>query len=143
MWACLETNAIGAALVSDAFRPLLFKVPSPYSVYVSSGAGSLERASVPNPQSLLHEDAYRASKAAMNMIAVDERTKHGPKGLNVYVMTPGFVVSNLRGTSEEERSGWGGAGDPDTAGKAILDIIEGRREGDAGKFLTRDGVYPW
>lgn len=35
---CLETNVIGPALVSEAFRPLISKSQRPYSIYVSSGA---------------------------------------------------------------------------------------------------------
>jgi hypothetical protein len=39
---CLETNVIGAAVVADTFRPLLLKSASkPYSIFVSSGAGSV------------------------------------------------------------------------------------------------------
>jgi hypothetical protein len=58
-------------------------------------------------------------------------------------VSPGFVVSNLRGTSEEERSGWGGAGDPAVSGQLILEILEGERDGDVGKFVWTEGVHPW
>ena len=44
------------------------------------------------------------------MIALREHTEFAEKGLKVFAMSPGFVVSNLRGTSEELRSGWGKAG---------------------------------
>jgi hypothetical protein len=67
----------------------------------------------------------------------------GSKGLKVFAMCPGFVVSNLRGTSDEARSGWGGAGDPQVSGKTVLSIIQGERDADAGKFVHKDGVYPW
>lgn len=39
---CLETNVVGAAVVADRFRPLLLKsAGKPYSIFVSSGAGSV------------------------------------------------------------------------------------------------------
>ena len=143
---CMDTNVIGPAVVSAAFRPLLLQAPKPYSIYVSSGAGSLTRAAEPTSNtyhSLPNEEAYRASKAALNMIAIKEATEFGSKGLKVFAMCPGFAVSNLRGTSEEARSGWGGAGDPLVSGKTILSIIQGERDADVGKFVHKDGVYPW
>lgn len=53
------------------------------------------------------------------------------------------MVSNLRGEAEEERSAGGAAGDPEVSGQTILQIIEGERDGDVGKFVHKDGVYPW
>lgn len=142
---CLETNTMGPAMVAAAFRPLLLKSQAPYSIFVSSGAGSMTRALKPSPHSLPNEDAYRASKAALNMIAIMEDKLYNSSGLKVFTVSPGFVVSNLRGTSEDARMGWGlwGDGDPLVAGNTLLEIIEGKRDDDAGKFVTKDGVYPW
>jgi hypothetical protein len=66
--------------------------------------------------------------------------------MKVFAMCPGFVVSNLRGTTEEMRNGspFGmQAGDPMVSGQTLLSIIEGKRDDDAGKFVHKDGVYPW
>ena len=139
----LETNAIGPALVSAAFRPLLLKSKNPYSFYVSSGQGSLERASTETAQLLSNAEAYRTSKAAMNMIALNEKIEYAGKGLKVFVACPGFVRSNLRGTGEDARSGWGKAGDPEVSGRMVLDIVSGKRDGDVGKFVWTNGTYPW
>lgn len=142
----LETNVIGPAMVSEAFRPLLLKSPNPYSIYVSSGVGSLTKAADPAPTTyrpLPNEEAYRSSKAALNMIAILEAKAYGPKGLKVFAICPGFVVSNLRGTSDEARSGWGEAGDPLASGQTLLNIIRGERDADVGKFVHKDGLYPW
>jgi NAD(P)-dependent dehydrogenase (short-subunit alcohol dehydrogenase family) len=145
-----HTNVLGPRLVSEHFRPLLLKAEKPRSIYVSSGAGSLERApeirGMPQPP---NGDAYMVSKAALNMVGVldwlqnEEAIEKGEKGVKVYVMSPGFVVSNLRGTSEELRTGWGKAGDPMTSGKCLLNIAEGKRDGDMGKLICREGTYPW
>lgn len=140
---CLTVNAIGSALVSDAFRPLLLRSKAPYSVYVSSGGGSFERNLQPSANKLAFDEAYRISKAAQNMIAVREHMEYGVRGLKVFVMSPGCVVSNARGTSEEERNAWGAAGDPDVAGDTILRIVLGERDADVGKFVVKDGLYPW
>lgn len=140
--ACLDTNVIGPAMVAAAFRPLLLKSARPYSIYVSSGAGSLMRASQ-SVRQFPDEDAYRVSKAALNMIGVLEARDYGPQGLKVFIMSPGFVVSNLRGTGEAERSGWGKAGDPEVSGKTVLSIIQGERDADVGKLVHDTGLHPW
>ncbi|KAJ5858051.1 hypothetical protein N7455_008945 [Penicillium solitum] len=44
---CMDTNVIGPAVVSAAFRSLLLKSPNSYSIYVTSGVGSLSLASDP------------------------------------------------------------------------------------------------
>ena len=143
MQACMETNVVGATLVAAAFRPLLLKSPKPYSIFVSSGAGSLTRLPQRTAYRISNEEAYRASKAALNMIALLEWMDHGPN-MKVFAISPGFVVSNLRGTDDDSRNGWGmGAGNPDVAGDFILNIINGERDADAGKLIHKDGVYPW
>ena len=142
----MNVNVIGPAMVAAAFRPLLLRAPKPYSIYVSSGAGSLTKASDPTPPihpPFANEETYRSSKAALNMIALVEARDFGPKGLMVFAMSPGFVISNLRGPSEELRTGWGMAGDPRVSGETILSILQGERDADVGKFVVKDGLYPW
>lgn len=144
MEATFKTNAIGPALVVEAFRPLLRKSKNAYSIYVSSGLGSLTLA---QDKSFFGYDvyapAYRMSKAALDMWAVQEDRLYGKEGLKTFVMCPGFVVSNLRGKSEEARNGGGLATSPVVSGETMLSIIEGKRDPDVGKFVHKDGVYPW
>lgn len=142
----LKVNAIGSALVAEAFRPLLLKSTNPYSIYVSSGAGSITRtlAQRPDPSQQIKDDvAYRVSKAAQNMVAAVEWRDYGPQGLKVFVMSPGCVVSNIRGESDEQKSAWGMARDADTAGVTVKAIIEGQRDADVGKFVVEEGTRPW
>lgn len=146
MQACMMTNVVGPTVVAEYFRPLLLHSQNPYSIYVSSGAGSLSRTAQGTmaAYSLSYEEAYRASKAALNMIAVLEHRDYSAQGLKVFTMSPGFVVSNLRGTDEDARNGWGmDAGDPMVAGQTLLSLIKGERDADAGKFVHKDGVHPW
>lgn len=142
---CAEVNVTGPTLVSAAFRELLLKAPAPYSVYVSSVVGSLALAS--DPTSPLYGDggtnAYRASKAALNFMVIQDWKNSKETPLKVFAMCPGYVVSNLRGTSDEARSGYGKAGDPLVSGNTILSIIEGKRDADVGRLVHKDGVYPW
>jgi len=143
----MDTNVIGPAVVAEAFRPLLLKAPKPYSIFVSSGWASFGLTTGSEPAPYKNQEAYRISKAALNMTALIEARDFGPQGLKVFAMCPGFVVSNLRGTSEEARNGTGyragGAGDPEVSGETLLRIIRGERDADVGKFVHKDGVYPW
>lgn len=138
-------NVTGPTLVSAAFRELLLKSSAPYSIYVSSVVGSLTLAS--DPTSPLYgpagSNAYRSSKSALNMMVIQDWKDSKETSLKVFAMCPGYVVSNLRGTSEDARSGYGNAGDPLVSGKTILSIIEGKRDADEGRLVHKDGVYPW
>jgi NAD(P)-dependent dehydrogenase (short-subunit alcohol dehydrogenase family) len=138
-----ETNVIGCAAVAEAFRPLLLKSSNPYSVFVSSGMGSLAISADPKSFALPYDEAYRASKAALNIFTVMEKRNYNDKGVKAIAMCPGFVVSNLRGTSEEARNPGGAAGDPAVSGKLVLSILSGERDGELGSLVHKDGVYPW
>ncbi|GAM37162.1 hypothetical protein TCE0_022f06842 [Talaromyces pinophilus] len=142
----LETNVTGPAVVAAAFRPLLLKSANPYSVYVSSGARTLQR----NAMQKTAEHAqirnrshggYQVSKVALNMVAVLEARDFGDQGLKVFAMSPGFVISNLRGEDEEAKTGWGKAGNPEESGKLLLSIIMGERDKDVGCLVHKDGVF--
>jgi NAD(P)-dependent dehydrogenase (short-subunit alcohol dehydrogenase family) len=135
-------------MISEAFRTLLFKSKNPYSIYVSSGERTLLRNAAqvftrPGYGNVRGSGAYQVSKAALNMLVVLEAGEYGPKGLKVFALSPGFVVSNLRGKSEEARTGRGKAGDPEVSGQIVLDIVQGRRDANVGSLIHKDGVYPW
>lgn len=139
----LTTNSIGPILVSEAFKPLLLKARNPYSVYISSGLGSFGLRANPGPWYNTPYDVYSMSKSALNMWALQESKWMKKEGLKVFIVCPGLVVSNLRGKSEEQRQAGGNAGSPVVSGETILNIIEGKRDADVGKFVHKDGVYPW
>lgn len=83
------------------------------------------------------------SKSALNMWAVQEYKHYGEQAVKTFVMCPGFVVSNLRKKSEEARSGYGQATSPIVSGETMLSTFEDKRDADVGKFVHKDGVYPW
>ena len=142
----LETNVIGPAMVAIVFRPLLMKSENPYSLFIGSGQGSLVRnvaRHVSANSNVKNGGVYVVSKAALNMLVALEHAEFSPKGIKVFAVSPGFVISNLRGTSEETRTGWGGAGDPIVAGELVLSILEGKRDSDVGCLVHKDGVYTW
>ncbi|KAH7384894.1 short chain dehydrogenase/reductase [Cadophora sp. MPI-SDFR-AT-0126] len=146
--AVMDTNVVGTAVVAAAFRPLLLKSMKPYSIYVSSGMGSMTLATdLKNSwhRGIPEGEAYRASKSALDMIVLQEHYDFSEStALKSYAYCPGLVRSNLRGTSEAAVSAGGAAGDPVVSGKGILAIIQGEKDGDAGKFVNSEGgVYGW
>lgn len=142
--ATFTTNVIGAAIVAEAFAPLLLKSANPYLLHISSALGSITRASDPKSREYVNDArAYRMSKAALNMLTSQDWKVLGKDGVKVFAVCPGLVESNLRGESEQERSAGGRAGDPEVSGRTILRIIEGEMDADVGKFVNKDGVVPW
>ncbi|KAI9148837.1 Short-chain dehydrogenase/reductase tropE [Paramyrothecium foliicola] len=141
-----DTNVIGPALVSTAFRSLLLASKDSYHIYVGSVTSSI--ANITDPSSRLYVTnagsiAYRASKSALNMVAMHEQLEVKGTPLKVRILCPGYVISNLRGTSEEERTGGGHATDPQESADLILSILRGEREEDAQRLIQRNGFYPW
>lgn len=144
--ATFTTNLFGPVLVSEAFRPLLLDAPAPYSVYIGSEASSLTK--LTDPTSQLHvtnagSNAYRASKAALNLIAMHEQLEVSNTPLKVRIMCPGFVVSNLRGPSEAARTAGGHAGDPRNSARLLLSILRGERDADSVGLIEANSVSPW
>ena len=141
---CFKTNTIGPVLVTEAFVPLLLKSKAPYLVHISSVLGS---ASIAEDKSHFAYDteyrAYRMSKAALDMTAIQDARLLGPRGVKVFTVCPGLVESNLRGTSAQARSAGGRAGSADVSGGTILKILEGARDADVSKFVHKDGIYAW
>ncbi|KAJ6006116.1 hypothetical protein N7451_004060 [Penicillium sp. IBT 35674x] len=139
-----STNVFGAMLVSEAFIPLLLQSRRPCLIQVSSALGSLGLASdLQSAHSTSAWDEYRMSKAALNMMTIQLHKRLKDQNVRVFAFCPGLVRSMLRGKSEEAVSAQGRAGDPMESGKAIMEIIFGRRDGEVGKFLHKAGCYPW
>lgn len=140
------TNLFGPVLVSAAFRSLLLASSAPQSVYVSSITGRLS--GIIDQDSHLSNVgmgnvAYRASKAALNMVMLHEQIETKDTPLKVYAMCPGFVVSNLRGTSEAARTGGGRAMSPEVSADLLYGILQGQKDAEMGQLVTLSGPQPW
>ena len=144
-----RTNIIGPALVTEAFTPLLAKAAKPYVLHVHSTLGCMTPISEKwegirfLPVQQLPCLGYRTSKAALNMLTIQQSEMLGPRGIKVFSVSPGLVVSNLRGATEELRTARGNAGDPKAAGQFFLSVIDGERDADVGKCIHKDGIWPW
>jgi len=146
----METNVYGPFQVAKFFRPLLLKASSSpsskaYSIYVTSGMGSLANTADTPPHPMTPPDAepYAACKAALNMYMLLDRRESQATNIKVFAMCPGFVVSNLRGLDETARNGGGMAQDPRESGKLVLSIVQGERDKDEGRVARTAGTWPW
>lgn len=151
------TNVTGPALITQAFTPLIVAAAAAswseaptvgakgqYVLFVSSGLGSMQEAADPTRRNYyLGAIGYRASKAALNMLAVQTHRVLGPQDIKVFTVCPGLVKSKLRGESEVEITAGGRARDPLESGRLILSILRGERDADVGKFVHAGGLYGW
>ncbi|RVX66412.1 hypothetical protein B0A52_09642 [Exophiala mesophila] len=136
----LEVNAVSAALVTDAFLPLLKKAKVPRILFMSSGLGSISLNIDPSfpYYGTIDNKAYLTSKAAMNMIAVFYAVQLGKEGFKVNAINPGFCQTNLTGYAE--------AAMPADQGiiESVQLIVDDDPNGQTGKFQSTGGQHlPW
>ena len=81
-----STNVIGAAVVAAAFKPLLLKSQSSYLIHVSSSMGSFDLAIQKDRFDYnLPYTAYRMSKSALDMLALENYKEKEREGWNMKV----------------------------------------------------------
>ncbi|KAF2000849.1 putative short-chain dehydrogenase [Amniculicola lignicola CBS 123094] len=143
MQEAFNVNATGTAVVTEFFAPLLQKStstsPPPRIINISSGAGSIDRRL--DPKSVMYkinQVQYRASKTAQNMVTACQWAVYGPK-IKVFAYCPGFTASNLGPHNTLES----GARTAEESVRPLMDVVEGKRDEEAGRFLHKDGDYPW
>jgi len=141
MRVAFDTNATGPAVVTSFFAPLLQKsTASPRIVNISSGVGSINRRLNPDsPTYKLQGVQYRASKTALSMVTACQWVEYEPLGIKVFAYDPGFTQSNLGPHNKAENGGKPAS----EAVMPLIDVLEGKRDYEAGKFLHNTGVYPW
>ncbi|WP_134740595.1 SDR family NAD(P)-dependent oxidoreductase [Nocardioides sp. 503] len=92
----LHTNVVGAALVIEAFLPLVLRSDAGRVVNVSSTMGSLsDHADPASPYAATAVPAYRASKAALNSLTVSLARQLEGTSVVVTAVCPGFVQTDL------------------------------------------------
>lgn len=92
----MTTNVIGTACLTEAFLPLLRKSELPRVIFVSSQMGSLHQATVRDtPFFAVDFKSYDASKAAVNMLALNYARILEDVGGRVNAACPGLVSTNM------------------------------------------------
>ena len=141
MRLAFDTNATGPLILAGAFAPLLKESKaSPRIINITSGAGSIAcRLDRNSPTYKMQGYQYRASKAALNMITACQFVEYEPAGIKVFLYDPGFTQSNL-GPHNTAKNG---ARPASESVLPLIDVLEGKRDHEAGKLLHNTGVYPW
>lgn len=88
----MDTNAFGPIRVTQAFLPLLEKAPRARVINVSSGYGQLNGLSAGVP-------SYCLSKLTLNGATIMLADALQPRGIAVYAMSPGWVRTDMGGSS--------------------------------------------
>ncbi|KAJ6500175.1 putative short chain dehydrogenase/reductase [Mycena vitilis] len=147
----LDTNVIGAAMVTEAFLPLLLAAPAGRLVFVGSSMGSLTGSA--DVKSRYYKSVmgtspleYRVSKAALNMMMLEYWKKYGVHEggtLRVWTADPGPNATDFMGPGAGEMAKQKGLQTADVGAKQLVACVLGERDGEEGKMWGAYGVSPW
>jgi NAD(P)-dependent dehydrogenase (short-subunit alcohol dehydrogenase family) len=124
----IDTNALGALRVSQAFIPLLLKSSAGRIVNVSSGAGQLSDMGTWSP-------AYAASKTTLNAITCLLAAALKDKGVAVNSVCPGWCRTDMGGSAAPRSVEEGAAG--------IAWLAADAPQSKTGLFWRDKAVIPW
>jgi NAD(P)-dependent dehydrogenase (short-subunit alcohol dehydrogenase family) len=126
----LRINAVGPILVTQALAPLLAAAGPAKVVNLSSGLGSIERATSRG------NVAYGMSKAALNMLTRHLAAELRRQGTIVVAMSPGWVSTDMGGPGAP-------LGPPESV-QGILNVVDALTPAQSGCFLDHAGAtVPW
>ncbi|KAL9134517.1 MAG: hypothetical protein Q9175_004297 [Cornicularia normoerica] len=130
----LSTNVTGAACLTDALISLLQKSSQPRIVFVSSAVGSLTQTLDPSSSHHgINAPAYKASKAAMNMLMAVYATTLKEEKWKINSCTP-----RLSATAFSKGVGR----DPSIGAIIACRLASGEVKGTGG-FWDSDAPIPW
>lgn len=166
--ASWDINVSGAHVLTTLAVPLLLRSADPRLLFVTSGTSSLsetdpdtwgtskvpvqvlERLGLgpekgwPKPKTAVPLTTYRSTKTGLNMLMRDWARILSNDGVKVWAISPGFLATglgNVTGGKEQLRKM--GALDPSVGGEFIRDVVQGKRDADAGKIVRSNENQPW
>lgn len=148
-----NVNVAGTQVLTSNLIPLLLQSADPRILFLTSGLSGLARSNDPDipanrspakgwPKTGFSATAYRSSKTGLNMLMREWHRVLREDGVKVWAISPGFLATGL-GAGDPEVLKKMGAGDPEVAGPFIKSVVEGERDGDVGRVVSRDGVQEW
>ena len=135
-----QVNALGALLVAQAMEPLLRRGDQPRLASLSARVGSIA------DNRLGGWYAYRASKAALNMLmrTLSIEWARGSRPIAVTCLHPGTVATELSAPFVGDDGSARGVFSPTLAAAQLLDVLAALRPEETGNFLAWDGTtIPW
>jgi NAD(P)-dependent dehydrogenase (short-subunit alcohol dehydrogenase family) len=124
----IETNALGALRVSQAFMPHFLKSSDARIVNVSSGAGQLSDMGTWSP-------GYSASKTTLNAITCILAAALRERGIAVNSVCPGWCRTEMGGSSAPRSGEEGAAG--------IVWLAADAPQAKTGLFWRDKEIIPW
>ncbi|KAJ6470280.1 hypothetical protein C8R47DRAFT_761671 [Mycena vitilis] len=129
-------NVFGAAVTTDAFTPLLENSAAARIVFVSSDLGSLAFRAAPEGRNhFVDMPAYRASKAALNMLALGYAHRFRARGWKVNMHNPGYTATDLTNGM--------GSGTVEDGAKGAVRLATLGGDGETGSHSETEGPLPW
>ncbi|RAO65480.1 uncharacterized protein BHQ10_001492 [Talaromyces amestolkiae] len=149
-----SVNTTSTQVVTSKFIPLLLRSDDPRLLFVTSGTASFagtanlalkvnqppETKGWPKP-GFVGLPAYRSAKTGLNMLMREWHRILKGDGVKVFALSPGLLATGLGGDTELLKKF--GAEDPTVAGPFVKSVIEGERDADVGKVVSRAGVQGW
>ncbi|KAK3714931.1 hypothetical protein LTR37_007421 [Vermiconidia calcicola] len=152
-------NVAGTQVLTTTFVPLLLKSSDPRLMFITSGTSALSEtekfdhpalarinaspdAGWPKPEQLNPITCYRSSKTGLNMLMREWSRILKNDNVKVWAISPGFLATGLNGVGAEQLKKMGAA-DPSEGGTFIKDVVEGKRDDDAGKVIRATMRQPY
>ncbi len=123
-------NSVAPILIARQFLPNLKRGTRKLVVNISSQLGSIANNAGPGGGGSSY--AYRASKAALNMLTVSMSQELKADGIACVAMHPGWVRTDMGGEKASLS--------PDESVRSMLRTIDRLAIADTGRFLNHDGV---
>lgn len=82
------------------------------------------------------------SKTGMNMMMREWARMLTHDGVKVWAVSPGRLATGL-GFLGADFMRKNGALEPSIGATLVRDVVEGKRDDEAGKVVDKDGVQPW
>jgi len=140
---------------TESFIPLLLQSQSPSIIFISSRVGSITsqvNQGIPmmdaSPEAGwpkapgFNPTAYRASKAAFNMMAREWHRTSLNDGVKCYILAMSGYATEFGGGKAEDKAARGMPG-PEVAGEWVRGFVDGEHAGESGKFMALDGEHGW
>ncbi|KAJ7353070.1 hypothetical protein DFH08DRAFT_738910 [Mycena albidolilacea] len=160
--ASWDTNVSGTHVLTTLAVPLLLKSADPRLLFITSGTSSMTETDPslwetvptlarlnaspakgwPKPHTLVSFPSYRSAKAGLNMLMREWARILKEDGVKVWAISPGFLATSLGGAGKEQLLKMG-ALEPHIGGEFVRDVVEGKRDHDAGKAIRSNMVQPW
>ena len=155
-----DLNVAGTHVLTTLLVPSLLKSSDPRLLFVTSGTSSLTETDTkvapymerinqapaagwpkdPGPNPIT---AYRSSKAGLNMLVREWNRNLTNDGVKVWACSPGFLATGLAGIGKEKLLKMG-ALEPHIGGEFLRDVVEGKRDSEAGLIIRYNGtVQPY